>query len=100
MKLEAKNISCTRGHRVLFSGLNFSLSSGRVLLVEGNNGSGKSTLLRILSGIRTPDEGEVLWNGQPLDQTSSEYSQQMVRLSHRNEVNDCLTAKENICQQK
>ena len=99
MTLEAKNISCARGYRVLFSGLNFSLTSGRVLLVEGNNGSGKRTLLRILSGICSPDEGEVLWNGH-LDQTSSEYSQQMVRLSHRNEVNDCLTAKENICQQK
>lgn len=99
MILEAKNISCTRGHRKFLNRLNFSLSSGRVLLVEGHNGSDKSTLLRILSGIRSPDEGEVLWNGQPLDQTSSEYSQQMVRLSHRNEVNDNLTAKENICQQ-
>jgi heme exporter protein A len=96
MTLEAKNISCTRGHRQLFTGLNFSLTSGRVLLIEGNNGSGKSTLLKIISGLRRPDDGEVMWNGHPLEHTASEYSQQMMWLSHRNGINDSLTARENI----
>jgi len=96
MILEVKNISCSRGHRQLFAGLNFSVSSKELLLVEGKNGCGKSTLLKILSGLRRPDTGEVMWNDHALDTISSEYTQQMVWLSHRNGINDSLTAKENI----
>jgi len=96
MILEVKNINCSRGHRQLFTGLNFSLNSSEVLLVEGKNGSGKSTLLKILSGLRRPDTGEVMWNKKNIETISSEYSQQMVWLSHRNGINDSLTAKENI----
>ncbi|NOQ93998.1 MAG: cytochrome c biogenesis heme-transporting ATPase CcmA [Methylophaga sp.] len=96
MALEVKNIHCSRGHRQLFTGLNFSLNSGEVLLVEGKNGSGKSTLLKIVSGLRRPDSGDVLWNKQSLSSIFSEYTQQLVWLSHRNGINDSLTAKENI----
>lgn len=96
MVLEVKNISCSRGHRPLFTDLNFSLNSGEVLLVEGKNGCGKSTLLKIVSGLRRPDSGDVMWNKQSLDSISSEYAQQLVWISHRNGINDSLTAKENI----
>ncbi|MFW5450317.1 MAG: cytochrome c biogenesis heme-transporting ATPase CcmA [Methylophagaceae bacterium] len=96
MTLKAKNIGCTRGLHKLFTGLSLSLNTGQILLIEGNNGSGKSTLLKILAGLRHPDDGEVTWNGQPIEQVSSEYSQQVVWLSHRNGINDSLTAKENI----
>jgi len=96
MILEVKNINCSRGHRQLFAGLNFSVSSKELLLVEGKNGCGKSTLLKILSGLRRPDSGEVMWNDHAIETVSSEYTQQMVWLSHRNGINDSLTAKENI----
>jgi len=96
MILEVKNINCSRGHRQLFTELNFSLSSKEVLVVEGKNGCGKSTLLKILSGLRRPDSGEVVWNNETITSISTEYSQQMVWLSHRNGINDSLTAKENI----
>jgi len=96
MILEVKNIHCSRGHRQLFTGLNFSLNSKEVLLVEGKNGCGKSTLLKILSGLRLPDGGEVMWNKETISSITAEYNQQMVWLSHRNGINDSLTAKENI----
>jgi len=96
MILEAKNLQCLRGHRQLFNGLNVRLTSGDILLVEGNNGSGKSTLLKILSGLRVPDQGEVCWHGKPLAIAGNEYSKQMVWLSHRNGINESMTAKENV----
>jgi len=96
MILQAKNITCLRGHRQLFTDLSFTVNSGEVLLVEGENGSGKSTLLRIVSGLRRPDAGEVVWNEQAITAIAADYSQQMVWVSHRNGINDSLTAKENI----
>jgi len=94
--LDVKNITCSRGHRQLFNDLSFSVGIGQVFVIEGKNGSGKSTLLKIIAGLRQPDIGEVVWNQQSTGSIATEYSQQISWLSHRNGINDSLTAKENI----
>lgn len=43
--------------------VSFNLEKGKSVGLVGKNGSGKSTLLKIISGIITPTEGEVLVNG-------------------------------------
>jgi heme exporter protein A len=96
MTLEVKKISCTRSHRELFSGIDFCLNSGEVVLIEGKNGSGKSTLLKVLSGLRKPDKGKVFWCGKPLASNGIEYSKQMAWVSHHNGVKESMTAKENL----
>ena len=40
---------------------------GEVHALMGENGAGKSTLIKILSGVYTPTEGEVLFNGEKID---------------------------------
>lgn len=37
------------------------------IVVLGHSGSGKSTLLNILGGMDTPDSGQVLYEGEPLE---------------------------------
>ncbi|NUT36904.1 MAG: ABC transporter ATP-binding protein [Hamadaea sp.] len=49
-------------------GADIALDTGEVLAVMGPSGSGKSTLLHCLAGILTPDAGEVVFNGQRIDQ--------------------------------
>lgn len=55
----ATNLSKTLGERLLFSGVNLTISPGTRLGIVGANGSGKSTLLRILAGQIPQDKGTV-----------------------------------------
>ncbi len=37
---------------------------GEVVALLGDNGAGKSTLIKCISGVHTPDEGEIFLNGR------------------------------------
>ena len=57
--LVAENLSKSMGGRILFEGLNCTLSPGIRLGLVGANGSGKTTLLKVLGGELAPDRGTV-----------------------------------------
>jgi simple sugar transport system ATP-binding protein len=47
--------------------VNFDLRHSEVHALLGENGAGKSTLMNILYGLYTPDEGQILLSGKPID---------------------------------
>ena len=53
--LEARALTCVRGEKQLFTGLNLVVSAGECLHVRGENGVGKTSLLRLLTGISKPE---------------------------------------------
>ncbi len=46
--------------------VNFAIRPGKVMCLAGENGCGKSTLVKIISGVYTRDEGEVVYEGNPI----------------------------------
>ena len=48
-------------------GVNLTVREGQVLALLGENGAGKSTLIKILSGAYTKDEGQIFFEGQPVE---------------------------------
>lgn len=64
--IEARNLKKSFGtHRVL-DGVSFSIEKGESVVIIGASGGGKSILLKQLIGLLTPDEGEVLVDGESL----------------------------------
>jgi heme exporter protein A len=94
--LEAGGLECTRGDRVLFSGLDLRVDVGRGLYVAGENGAGKTSLLRILCGLLLPTAGQVSWKGTPIREQRESFGNDLVYIGHVNGIKDDLTAAENL----
>ena len=94
--LEARALTCVRGERQLFSGLNLAISLGECLHVRGENGVGKTSLLRLLTGLSQPESGEVLWSGLSISKEPSTYHRELLFLGHRDALKEDLTALENL----
>nr|MBA2547145.1 ATP-binding cassette domain-containing protein [Burkholderiaceae bacterium] len=84
--LEATHLSCERGDRTLFAGLEFTVAPGSLLRVAGANGTGKTSLLRILCGLLQPTAGEVRWRGRDIRKAREEYLRDLVYVGHLNGV--------------
>jgi simple sugar transport system ATP-binding protein len=64
--LEVRSICKYFGSVNALEDISVSVYPGEVTCVLGDNGAGKSTLIKILSGVHTPDKGEVLFEGEPV----------------------------------
>ncbi|NOJ50531.1 heme ABC exporter ATP-binding protein CcmA [Bradyrhizobium archetypum] len=93
MRLSGRQISCIRGGRGVFAGLDFEASSGDVLAVVGPNGSGKTSLLRLIAGLLVPAAGSVLLDGGEAERTLPE---QAHYLGHRDALKPALSVRENL----
>ena len=83
MELVLKDVSAGYGtgaaKKDILSGLSFSATPGRRLIVMGENGSGKTTLLRVLAGV-LPYRGSVLLDGRELSSMTREEAGETIAL--------------------
>ncbi len=67
MTLEIRNLCKTFGTNTAVDNLQLSLEKGQVLGLLGRNGAGKTTTIKMILGLLSPDNGEILWNGKKLN---------------------------------
>jgi heme exporter protein A len=93
MRLVASDLACVRGGREVFADLNFSLSAGEALIINGRNGAGKSSLLRIAAGLVPVMTGYIGLMNATSDLPAAE---QAHYLGHQDPIKSSLSVAENL----
>ena len=70
--LSLRNISKSFGEGDVLSGISLDVRRGEFVTLLGASGCGKTTTLRIISGLETPDTGEVILDGRDMTQLPPE----------------------------
>jgi len=65
--VEFKNITVKYGSVVALDGVSLEVELGELFFLRGPSGCGKTTLLRAIAGFVKPDAGEVLFDGNPVN---------------------------------
>jgi putative ABC transport system ATP-binding protein len=65
--IETRHVAKNFGQTSALRDASLCVAQGEILAVMGPSGSGKSTLLHCMAGIYTPDQGQVLFDGQLLN---------------------------------
>ena len=58
--LSLQNISLDLDNKEILKGLNLQVDKGEFIAITGASGAGKTSLLRIICGLESPKEGEIL----------------------------------------
>ncbi len=96
--IELKNITKRFGSVVANKGVNLTVNKGEILSILGENGSGKTTLMNMISGIYTPDEGEVYIDGKEavIASPKDAFDYKIGMIHQHFKLVDVFTAVENI----
>jgi branched-chain amino acid transport system ATP-binding protein len=66
MLLELDNVKTYYGNIRALKGISMQVAEGEIVCLIGGNGAGKSTTLMTISGVLTPTDGDVLYQGQSI----------------------------------
>lgn len=94
--LSVHGLTCVRGERRLFAGLDFQVGAGEWVHVRGENGAGKTSLLRMLVGLMPVADGEIRWRGESARSLGEDFRRELLYLGHHGAVKEELTALENL----
>lgn len=93
--LQFKNVTKRFGNSIAVNDVSFNVGSHSVVALLGENGAGKSTLIKTLAGIYQEDQGEIIYQGVPLDQKNRHHDE--IAFIHQDlGLVDWMTVSENM----
>jgi ABC-type sugar transport system ATPase subunit len=75
LAVEVRGVTKAFGPIVALDNVSFALRPGEIHALVGHNGAGKSTLVKVLTGVVSPDQGDVLVDGTPVTLTNPRQAQ-------------------------
>ena len=67
VSVEVRGLRKSYGGAEVLHGVSLEIARGEIFVIMGPSGSGKSVLLKHIIGLETPDEGEILIEGERVD---------------------------------
>jgi heme ABC exporter ATP-binding subunit CcmA len=92
--MELKGIKKHYHSKPALNGINLKINEGEAITLFGPNGAGKTTLIKILSGIMSPGEGDIVFNGNGTP--GADIKKHIFFLGHKNSLYNSLTVSENM----
>ena len=68
MMLKLHNLVSAYGNILALQGVSLYVKTSEIVTILGSNGAGKTTLLMAIAGLVPPRQGEILWEGRPIQQ--------------------------------
>lgn len=75
--IEIKNISKAFDGRQIVQGVSFTFQKGKTNLIIGESGCGKTTIIKLMVGLHSPDEGDIVYDGQNFPKLSVKEQQEI-----------------------
>ncbi|SDH63330.1 iron complex transport system ATP-binding protein [Vibrio xiamenensis] len=97
MHLTTENLVVSYGKDPIVKSVNVVIPKGKITTLLGPNGCGKSTLLKALSRILPAQQGQVLWNHKPINDTpSKQLAQHLALLPQSQEAPEGVSVREAV----
>ncbi len=98
LQIQLRDVSFTypKAEKPTLTHINLTIGGGEKLAVVGLNGAGKTTLVKLICGLYTPTEGEILVNGHPIDAYNREEYYSMISAIFQFSVTLPISISENI----
>ncbi|HWD18107.1 MAG TPA: ATP-binding cassette domain-containing protein [Verrucomicrobiae bacterium] len=94
--VEVRGLRRSFGDGPVLDGIDFKVEAGEIFVIMGPSGSGKTVLLKHLIGLETPDEGEILIQGEPIDAPGLRDKYRMAMVFQSSALLTSLTVGENV----
>ena len=94
--LLVQDISFYRSKKKIFENINLSLTSNKIILLNGKNGSGKTTLIKVILNILQPNSGNIYWKGKLLKKNIYDFYNSISYIGDTTTSTRHLTVDENI----
>ena len=96
VSLQVRGLRKSFGDEAVLRGIDFEVQPGEVFVIMGPSGSGKSVLLKHLIGLESPDEGEILINGESIQTPEIAAKYRMALVFQSGALFNSLTVGENV----
>jgi phospholipid/cholesterol/gamma-HCH transport system ATP-binding protein len=96
VSLQVRGLRKSFDDEKVLNGIDFEVQPGEIFVIMGPSGSGKSVLLKHLIGLETPDEGEILINGESIQLPEIAAKYRMALVFQSSALFNSLTVGENV----
>jgi simple sugar transport system ATP-binding protein len=95
---EARSVSKRFGPTTALDNVSLAVRAGQSHALVGRNGAGKSTLVAIMTGMTSPDEGQILFGGNPAPSLGNRdaWRRNVACVYQRSTIIPALTVAENL----